>query len=456
MATPAETQSDKLARVVTLPQAIGVSFHQIVGGGVIALMGTAIGLTGGGAPLAFVFAAIAVAVYSLPMALLGSAMPVTGGRYAYAARLLSPSAGFVTMWFSVAVTIQLSLMALTGGEYLHSWVSWLPARPVAIALMTIFLLANLAGSSLSGRIGIWLAAIMLVAFGAFVVVGMPEVHWSQLRDVAPHGVTGMFTAAAMLTFAITGSSYVAEIGGEMKRPGRDVPLSMLGGIGVALILYVLMAIPSVGVLPIGDVAGQPLTVVAEHLFTSPWLAFFVLGGALVSVVGHMNSVLMTSTKPILVAVEDGWLPRRLGAVNDRFRTPHWLLVLLYLVGVVPVALNLSVASIAGMVSVAATPMMAVIAVASLRLTKVLPEAARTAPFRMKRWLHVVVVVLSLLALGEQAYLLCKKLTAPALWALAVWTVIGLAILLVRRSHVAARTGRGQTVQSTSAPEVAVS
>ncbi|HWC21705.1 MAG TPA: APC family permease [Flexivirga sp.] len=429
---PLRQSSNRLRREVTLPQAIGVSFHQIVGGGVIALMGTAIGLTGAGTPLAFVLAAIAVAIYSLPLALLGSAMPVTGGRYAYAARLLSPTAGFVTMWFSIAVVIQLSLMSLAGAQYLHAWAHLLPVRPVAVALMTVFLVTNLFGSSLSGRVGLWLGAVMLLAFGAFIVAGVPKVSWSALHDVTPHGATGLFTASAMLTFAVTGSSYVAELGGEMKRPGRDVPVSMLGGIGIALVLYLLMAIPAVGILPIGDVAGKPMTVVAEHLFTSPWMTFFVLGGALVSVVGHINSLLMTSTKPLLAAAEDGWFPARLGAVNARFGTPHWLLLLLYLVGVAPVVLGFSVASIAGMVSVAATPMMAVIAVASLRLRTVEPEREASAPFRLGRRVHIVVVLLSLGILGEQAYLLVKDLAAPAIWGLAGWTALGLVIILVRR------------------------
>ncbi len=448
-----------LHRSVSLPQALFVSFHQIVGGGVIALMGTAIGLTGGGTPWAFVIAAAAVAVYSIPMAVLGSATPCTGGRYLYAGRLLSPSAGFATMWFSIAVAIQLSLMALAGGNYLHAWVDWLPVRPVALGLLTLFLLANIFGASLSGRVGIVLGGVMLVAFAAFVVAGIPHVNWSTFHDAMPQGSSGMFTAAAMLTFAVTGSTYVAEIGGEMKNPGRDVPVSMLGGIGLAVVLYVLMALPAVGILPIGDVADQPMTVVAERIFSSPWLGFFVLGGALVSVAGHINSVLMTSTKPILSAVRDGWFPDRLGAVNERYRTPHWLLLLLYAVGVVPILLDFSVASVAGMVSVAATPMLALISIASLRIWTVYPERAAQAPFRLNRRVHRLVVSASVVILGYQAYLLIKKLTAPAITALVVWALLGLVVWAVRRRRVAVDQPLGEgsmavTSAATDEPEVA--
>ncbi|MDI3408982.1 APC family permease [Streptomyces cavernicola] len=423
-----------LKRSITLPQALGVSFHQIVGGGVIALMGVAVALTGGGAPLAFAIAAVMVIVYSMPVAVLGSAMPVTGGRYSYAARLISPSMGFTTMWFSVLVTIQLSLMALAGADYLHSLVPSVPARPLALGLITVFFLANLAGAAFSNRLGIVLAFVMLAAFLLYGFAGLPQVEWSTLGEVAPNGTGNLLTAAALLTFAVTGSTYVAELGREMKRPGRDIPLSMIGGIVLSAVLYVFLAIPSVGVLPVPDVAGKPMSVVADHVLSPGGFAFFILGGALASVVGHMNSLLLTATKPVLAAIGDGWLPPRLGAVNERYGTPHWLLFGLYLIGAVPVVIGFSVASIAGMVSVAATPMLAIMIISSCRLRARYPRLYEAAPFRMPWRLHLITVALGTVVLAVQAYLLLDKLTGPAAVALACWLVAGAALWLVRHKH----------------------
>ncbi|MDQ8701158.1 APC family permease [Streptomyces sp. LHD-70] len=423
-----------LKRSITLPQALGVSFHQIVGGGVIALMGVAIGLTGGGAPLAFAIAAAMVIVYSLPVAVLGSAMPVTGGRYSYAARLISPSMGFTTMWFSVLVTIQLSLMALAGADYLHSLVPSVPTRPLALGLITVFFLANLVGTAFSNRLGIVLAFVMLAAFLLYGFAGLPHVEWGTFADSAPHGTGNLLTAAAMLTFAITGSTYVAELGREMKRPGRDIPLSMIGGIVLAAVLYVFLAIPSVGTLPITEVAGKPMSVVADHILTPGGFTFFILGGALASVAGHMNSLLLTSTKPVLAAIGDGWLPTRLGAVNKRYGTPHWLLFGLYLIGAIPVLTGFSVASIAGMVSIAATPMLAIMIIASCRLRSRYPQQYEAAPFKLPWGLHLTTVLLGTAVLAVQAYLLLDKLTWPATVALVSWLAVGAGVWLVRHKH----------------------
>lgn len=424
-----------LKRSITLPQALGISFHQIVGGGVVALMGTAIALTGGGVPLAFLIAAVAVIIYSLPIAVMGSAMPVTGGRYSYAARLISPSMGFVTMWFSILVTIQLSLMALAGAEYLHSLVPSVPVRPVALAVMTLFFLVNLAGATFSSRLGIVLAVPMLGAFLLYSSVGLPQVDWDVLGDVAPNGIGNLLTAAALLTFACTGSTYVAEVGREMKRPGRDLPLAVIGGIVIAAVLYVLMAIPSVGVLPIPQVAGQSMTAVANDILSPGGVVFFVIGGAMVSVIGHINSLLLTATKPILAAVGDGWFPQPIGAVNKRFGTPHWLLVALFLIGVAPVVAGFSVAAIASMVSVAATPMLAVMVVASLRLHERFPRLHAAAPFRLPRRAHVTTVVIGIAVLAVQAVLLLRNLKAAGVVALGVWVLVGIVVWWTRRAHV---------------------
>lgn len=434
---PASGVEANLKRTITLPQALFISFHQIVGGGVVALMGVAIAMTGGGIALAFLLAAVAVTIYSLPIAAMGSAMPVTGGRYSYAAKLVSPSLGFVTMWFSILIIIQLSLMALAGATYLNSLYPSIPVKPVALAIMVIFYLANLAGASFSSKLGIVLAVPMLAAFLMYAFVGLPQSNLSVLGDVAPNGVGNLLTAAALLTFAVTGSTYVAEIGHEMKRPGRDMPLSIIGGIVIAVILYVLMAIPSVGVLPIHEVAGKEMTLVAERILSPGGVAFFVIGGAMVSVVGHINSLLLTATKPLLAAAGDGWLPAGLGAVNIRYGTPHWLLTLLFVIGIAPVILGFSVAAIAKMVAISATPMLAVMLIASLQLPSRFPELEAKAPFRLSRGVHVVTVVLGIAVLAAQAALLLRRLTEPALIALGVWLILGVVVWLARRGRVAA-------------------
>lgn len=427
--------SRNLKRTVTLPQALGFTFHQVVGGGVVALMGVAIAMTGAGTPAAFLIAAAAVILYSLPIASLASALPVLGGRYAYAAKVFSPSAGFASMWCAVLVTVQLSLMALAGAQYAEVLIPGLPVRPIAFGLITVFFIANLFGAALSSRIGIVLAFVMLAAFGLYGFTGLGSVDWSHFSDITPHGVDGLLATAALLTFATTGAVTVADLGGEMKRPARDIPMAVIAGTIFAALLYVLVAIPSVGVLGPEAAANKPMTAVAQQILSPGGVTFFIIGGALFAVIGHINSLLLGATKPVLAAISDGWLPGRLGAVNKRYGTPHWLLFILYIVGAAPILLGFSVASVASMASVAVGPILMVMVAASWRLRRRMPRLYAAAPFRLPKGIHIGSSILGIAVLMVQTYLLVEKLALPALIALGVWGLLGLGIWLARRRHV---------------------
>ena len=63
---------------------MGFCIGQIVGSGVFVLTGVVMGLTGHGMPYGFLLAAVISLLQLIPMAIMGSAMPATGGSYVYA------------------------------------------------------------------------------------------------------------------------------------------------------------------------------------------------------------------------------------------------------------------------------------------------------------------------------------------------------------------------------------
>lgn len=114
-----------------------------------------------------------------------------------------------------------------------------------------------------------------------------------------------------MSFATRGGQVVAELGDELKNPGRNIPIACLGGTALSGMLYVLLALPSAGVLPIEEVANQPMSVVAEHITGQAGFVFFVLGRSVIALIGSLNSNFLWGTKALLAATQDGWFPRRL-------------------------------------------------------------------------------------------------------------------------------------------------
>lgn len=427
MAQPAQAAVDlegRLKRVITLPQALSVAFHQIVGAGIVALTGTAIGITAGGVPLAFLLAAVAVLIYSIPYAALTSAMPVTGGFYTYPARLFNPSIGFGTLWIFIALEAGLSVYPLTAATYVHALLPQVPVTPLAVGILCLFYVLNLLGAAISAQIGVALAVVMLAAFMTYVGFGLPQVHWHTFSNLVPNGLTGLFTAAALLTFATGGGTAAAELGGEMRKPHRDVPLAIVGGTLVAAVLYVLISLPSAGVLPIDQVANKPLTLVAHHAMPYPAYVWFIVGGAIVAVIATMNAALLWGTKSLLMAVQDGWFPRRLGDVNRRFGTPHFLITILFLVALIPILTGINIGVIASAGAGFGQLIFLAPVIGSFVMRYKFPERLAAAPFKLNKWLHLVLVVLGCAVNCYLAYLLFKSLTASVLIVLAAWILVG--------------------------------
>jgi Amino acid transporters len=452
-----------LKRTITTPQALGISFHQIVGGGVVSLTGIAIALTGGGVSVAFLLAAIAVMIVSIPYASLGATMPVTGGTYTYATKLLHPAMGFVNMWLFVISMASLSLYGLTAGTYLHSLNPWFDPTVVCVTLITIFYIANLMGSSFSAKIGIVLALVMLVAFATFIVMGLLRVDWPNYPTVMPNGLPKLLQASALLTFATGGGTVVAELGHEMKTPGKSIPLAVIGGTAFAAVLYILIALPAAGVLPIAQVAGQPLSVVAkEFMPTGVWL-FFILGGAVLAVIGTMNAQLLWGSKSVLAAVDDGWFPKKVGSVNKRFGTPHYLLTFMFLVGIVPAVTHISVSVIASAASAIGQILFIIILIAALRLRYIRPQLLAASPFKLGAATQWVLTVLGCGVCAYQTYLLTQGLT-PDVWiTLLIWLGLGAVwfairyptvkrLMAARADQVATITDSQRTISGTTRDE----
>lgn len=426
---------DKLKRTIGLPGALSVSINQIVGGGIVSLTGAAIAMTGGGVAWAYVTAVFTIIIITIPYAAIGAALPVAGAQYTYPARFLHPALGFITAWMGALTHVSLSLYGLSAGAYLHAINPWFNPVWVAVSMVLIFYVANLMGAAISARVGVVMLVIMILGFLAFIIYGLSEVNWNIYPESLPNGFFKLLQAAALLTFATGGSTGVAELGREMKNPGRDIPLAMIGGTSVVGLLYVLIALPAAGVLPIPEVAEQPLSTVAEVFMPHGLWIFFIIGGAMMAVISTMNAQMLWGSKSLLAASDDGWLPKWLGAVNRRFGTPHVILSLLCVVGLVPALTAFDISAIGSAASALSQVIFMMVVLSSLRLRYIRPDLHAASPFKLPAGLHWALTIVSVPVCLFQTYLLARDFTAPMWIALATWIAIGAIITIIRYSKV---------------------
>ncbi len=344
-----EKKPNELRRVLGLGDLMGIGVGQIIGSGIMALTGITIALTGAGTPLAFLVAAVLVICPNMVLAVLGSAVPATGGMYTYVRDYIGKKTGFFYLALLVAGQLVLAMFAITFADYTCSLLPGLPKTWVAFGVLTICFIMNVLGVDFAAKLQNVLVIVLVGAMVLFIAFGLPKVNWDVFKGgisaIMPNGFINFMTGASLLTFATGGAEFLSELGGEMKNPGRDLPRAMIYSTLAVAVLYAFIGIVAVGVLPIETVAGESLVLVSEAIFPKPVYYFFIVGGGMFAVASTLNATFTWCTKGLLIAAEEGWLPRQAAAISKR-GTPWVLLLVFYIIGAIPILTGLDISTIA--------------------------------------------------------------------------------------------------------------
>lgn len=316
-----------------------LALGQIIGGGIMVLVGIAIGYTGYAVPIAFVLSAVLSLIKQMPVAFMGSAMPATGGLYVYCKRILGPQVGFFYLAVLLITHILISLFALGFAEYAAALIPSINVSVVAVGILVLFYVVNLFGVKEAAIVQKIMMVLLLIGLSTLVFFGILEVDYTNFSgqgNLLPNGWYGFGLACVVLSFATGGGQYVSELGGEMKNPQRDLPRAIIYSTLTAGVFFALVSVVAVGILPLEETSGQPLSVVAKDILPEWVYVAFIVGAGLFALATNLNATFAWATKSVLIACEDGWLPRRIAVVNDRYKTPHILLTMLLFLGAAPI------------------------------------------------------------------------------------------------------------------------
>ena len=342
-----ERQESKLIRNLGFWDLMGIAVGQIIGAGIMSSTGVAIGMTGTGVVLAYLVSPFLSIISIFPIAVLGASVPTTGGPYRYCSRILGKTPGMIYLLLHITMNVGLAQYALSFASYFVSLVTGLNQHLVAIVVLTFFFLTNLVGTKSAALLNKIMSVLLIGGLLLFIAFSVPKAHLDYVfstSNLFNHGAFAFVSTLALLSSATSGAQVIAELGGEAKDAGRMIPRVMVLSTFLVGVFYVLIAIGAAGVLPIEEVENQPLTLVARE--TMPGITFylFVIGAALGATATTLNATLSWVTKPLLVACDDGVLPRSLGTVSKQ-GVPVKLLTLFYLVGLIPLALGFDIAFI---------------------------------------------------------------------------------------------------------------
>ena len=292
-------------------------------------------VTDGRLPLSYVVALIAMIFTALSYAAMVPKFPVAGSAYTYVQQSYGGTVGFLTGWLLMLDYLFIPMLNfLILGLYVSGQFPSVPMQiPAFIAILVIYVF-NVLGIKLASRFNIATVAIstaVVVTFGILALkmaIGDPNAP-GLLEPFTPGqgGFSPILTGAAILALSFLGFDAVSTLSEEAKHPNRDIPraiilTTLLGG-GIFIIISW-----------VGALAYHPddWSAVPSEVLDSAGvvLANFVGGGifgvimVIATIAGCLGSGLagQVSVSRILYSMgRDGILPRPLGRLSRRFKTP---------------------------------------------------------------------------------------------------------------------------------------
>jgi basic amino acid/polyamine antiporter, APA family len=382
-----------MKRVLGLPAISFIAIGFTIGGGIFVFTGIVLKMTGPALPVAYAIAVIPIFMSMLPLAMLGSAIPCTGGNYRYPSRMVSPGFTFVFLWIYILATFfgQIPLYSIACARYVRYFFPGMSEPVFAVLLITFFYVVNVVGI----RIAAWVQGLMVIALLAsllyFSVSGLTRFDPALLDGIFQKGPGNLLLGVALLTFTYLGSNGIIELGGEIRDPGRVIPRAFFIALPVITVIYLLVALTAVGVVPWSSLTGEsePLIRVGNSFLGRGGMAVFVLGGAVLALTTTLNGLFIVGTKSLLVIIKDGLLPGKLGTLNRRFGTAHVLFTIIWVLSIVGVVSGLSLETFASYAALGGILIFVPLFIAAMRFPKLYPEEYRRSHFKLRGvWLYL--------------------------------------------------------------------
>ena len=321
-----QTSTEGLVRGIRRWDLVAVAINGIIGAGIFGLPAKVYSLIGTYSLIAFVACAIVVTLIILCFAEVGSRFDETGGPYLYAREAFGPTVGFEVGWLSwlarlTAFAANCNLLV----SYLAFFWPGATApfhRAIIISVVVISLAAiNFIGVRQAAIASDFFTIGKLIPLLVFVAAGLFFLK-SHAYSFGPRPSTGAFSQSVLLLiFAFTGFEMAAIPAGEVRDPRRNLPRALLIATAVVATVYLLVQVVCLGTLPQLASSTKPLADAAQNFMGTAGAAI-ISAGAIISIAGNLNILVLSGSRLPFAFAEQKHLPAVVARVHRRFFTPY--------------------------------------------------------------------------------------------------------------------------------------
>jgi amino acid transporter/nucleotide-binding universal stress UspA family protein len=441
----------KLRRDLGLKEITMIGLGPTIGSTIFLLVGGGIGIAGPALILVFVLNFLVTLLTAMAYAELGSAFSDTGGGYIWVKDGMPQPFGFLAgwlSWFGHAIVTSFYVVGFGFG------VIWLMQaygatmdgvtpeaiiKTLAVLACIVFIWINYRGTKSTGRSSLYITATLIAIVVIYIVAGLvfmfgkPDLGASFQPFLLSEdsgggygGLTSIFIAMGFTFIVFEGYEIIAQCGEECKDAEKNIPRASVLAISISAIIFILVAVVTIGVSGWQAAAHFGENAVAEiaNISMPRWGLQLIGIGVIIGSLAAVNSTLYSSSRVAYAMGRDGAIPRGLGNLHPTRQTPH---VAILVSGAIVICLTvfLPIRQIVVAADIMFLMLMIFVNMAVITLRIKHPDVRR----RYVMPLFPIIPIIGLLANGIMAYSLWTY--EPIAWYMALfWILIGLLAYLL--------------------------
>ncbi len=343
---------------IKLKDAIAIGIGGMVGGGIFAVLGLAVSLAKGGTPLAFLFAGIIALFTAYSYSKLSLSFPDRGGTVRFVNEGFGRGifSGGINNILWISYIIMLSLYASAFGSYAPNLISITGTNAIDthIFVSGVVLLATLINYyslKVVGKIeslAVFIKLFILLAFAGIGIYGFfGNVNISQLNPANWESPLQLLTGGMVIFVAYEGFELIANAVSDMENQKKNVPRAYFISVGFVVLLYIIIALVTVGSLSFDKIASAKdyvLAAAAKPMIGQIGFTIMTIA-ALISTFSAINATLYGGSRVSYELAEDDELPHSF--TDQLWNKPVGLIITVVLTLVIANFLNLESISTSG-------------------------------------------------------------------------------------------------------------
>jgi amino acid transporter len=307
-------------RTLGLASTVAIGIGGMVGGGIFAVLGLAIQLARGAAPISFLLAGGVAMLTATSYARLSVSYPSRGGTITFLNETFGTGVlvgGLnVLLWLSYIVMI--SLYATAFASYAESVLpgggSGVANHLLVSSVIVVIAILNIARASVVGRAEEWIVVAKLVILVLVVAAAFHGIDLSRLSGSHWSSPLAIVGGGMVIFVAYEGFELISNAAEDVRRPSQTLPRAIYLSVGIVVVIYVLVAVVTVGTLSLVQVhhaSSYVLAEVARHVIGQVGFVIVVIA-AMLSTTSAINATFYGTARLSWSIARSGELPEAFG------------------------------------------------------------------------------------------------------------------------------------------------